>query len=142
MGTLSDQELQRATDILPYFEDTSVTWTLSSISSQGVLPPVVSLEWNNQMVDFSETTLSQLVPNGTGGVGTFQGNDAQKSGQPVGAPNDAFTQGSVLRYVRVFLLHVNITNIFYGRFPQWGLRTKCAKIPNGPTNMCVLRVFP
>ncbi|KAF9040663.1 hypothetical protein BJ165DRAFT_1530546 [Panaeolus papilionaceus] len=117
MGTLSDQELQRATDILPYFEDTSVTWTLSSISSQGVLPPVVSLEWNNQMVDFSETTLSQLVPNGTGGVGTFQGNDAQKSGQPVGAPNDAFTQGSVLR------------------FPQWGLRTKCAKIPNGPTNI-------
>ncbi|PPQ70480.1 hypothetical protein CVT24_013287 [Panaeolus cyanescens] len=116
-GVLSDAEIQRATEILPYFEDTSVTWTLSSISSQGVLPPVVSMPWENQTVYFSETSLSQLIPGGAGGVGTFQANDGQNSGQPTGNPGDAFTEGSLLR------------------FPQWGLRTKCARIPDGPTNI-------
>jgi len=48
----------------------ALTWTLAPFSSHGELPPVVSLNWNNESVFFSEVFFSQLIPGGSG-FGTF-----------------------------------------------------------------------
>lgn len=58
-------------------QDFRITWTLAPYSSHGGLPPVVEFPWRNpsnmsqsDSVYFSETTKSQLQPDGNG-FGTF-----------------------------------------------------------------------
>ncbi|RDB19547.1 hypothetical protein Hypma_013386 [Hypsizygus marmoreus] len=122
MGDNSDTDIARATALKFAFDDFSLTWTLAPFSNHGSLPPVVSFQYKDDTVYFSETILSQLLPNGSG-FGTFDSEatdpsikldkfkeittDASKDVEP----------GAILR------------------FPRWGTRLHCVKIPNPETNL-------
>ncbi|KAJ7667582.1 hypothetical protein DFH06DRAFT_983175, partial [Mycena polygramma] len=113
----SDSDIQRATALDPAFNDFTLTWTLSPFSSHGALPSPISFQWENDTVYFSETTKSQLLPNGTG-FGTFEVNTTATSIQPDNAqqsPNESVAAGVILRY------------------PRWGIRIHCAKFSNPDT---------
>ncbi|GLB33262.1 hypothetical protein LshimejAT787_0101460 [Lyophyllum shimeji] len=119
LGDNSDADIARATELKPRFDDFALTWTLAPFSTHGGLPPVVSFDWNGDTVYFSETILSQLLSNGSG-FGTFATETADPSlklhstTQPTG---DAIEPGAVLR------------------FPRWGTRIHCAKIPDPEINI-------
>ena len=90
---------------------------------RGGLTPPISFPWDNDTVYFSETSRSQLLPNGTG-FGTFDGNATSAStdldtSQTVGNndPSKPVEPGVLLRY------------------PRWGIRIHCEKIPDAQTNM-------
>jgi len=83
-----------------------VTWTLAPFSSHGELPSVLSLNWKNESVFFSEVILSQLIPGGSG-FGTFNftatapsldinSQDLMATASEVGVETD-----SILRWVTV-----------------------------------------
>ena len=83
-----------------------MTWTLAPFSSHGELPNVLSLDWGNESVFFSEVILSQLVPNGSG-FGTFDltatapSLDIDSLDLVAAAPKVGVATGSVLRLVTV-----------------------------------------
>ncbi|KAG6853509.1 hypothetical protein C0991_003704 [Blastosporella zonata] len=96
---------------------------MSPFSTHGGLPPVVSFNWNNDTIYFSETIISQLLPNGTG-FGTFD-LDASDPSLTIGDATDGLNAeevypGSVLRH------------------PKWGIRIRCAKIPEPDVNIIPL----
>ncbi|KAG6816867.1 hypothetical protein H0H87_002188 [Tephrocybe sp. NHM501043] len=74
---------------LPFFQNFALTWTMSPFSTHGGLPPVVSFNWNNDTIYFSETIISQLLPNGSG-FGTFDSDtvDASLTINPTGEVNE------------------------------------------------------
>ena len=84
----------------------ALTWTLAPFSSHGELPPVVSLNWKNESVFFSEVVPSQLVPGGSG-FGTFDltatapSLDTNSQDLIVPKPTVEVETGSVLRWVIV-----------------------------------------
>ncbi|KAF8954430.1 hypothetical protein BDZ97DRAFT_1865139 [Flammula alnicola] len=122
---LSDADLKRAQDLQNAFQSDALAWTLVPFSLESSLPSVVSLSWNNDSVYFSEVTLSQLIPGGSG-FGTFETGTTSpslglKPQDPMQAvPSNSVEPGSILR------------------FPRWGIRIKCAKIPDIPNNIIPL----
>ncbi|KAF8811878.1 hypothetical protein BYT27DRAFT_7088549 [Phlegmacium glaucopus] len=116
-GDLTDTNIQRAAALQPTFENFLITWTLAPFSSHGGLPAVVSFQWKNDSVYFSEVILPQLLPNGSG-FGTFDtastapsiNVNTSLSQTATSVPSTGVEVGSVLR------------------FPRWGIRIKCAKI--------------
>ncbi|KAF7313376.1 hypothetical protein HMN09_00493300 [Mycena chlorophos] len=114
-GDLSDADLAKAAVLNSEAFDSNfaITWTLSPFSAHSSLPNAVSFIWENDTVYFAETTLSQLLPGGTG-FGTFDANTTtasiqQNSTQLVATSGDTVQPGWTLRY------------------PRWGLRIQCAK---------------
>ncbi|KAJ6543867.1 hypothetical protein B0H19DRAFT_1168706 [Mycena capillaripes] len=114
----SDSDIERAIALDPAFNDFTLTWTLSPFSSHGALPPTVSFPWENETVYFSETTLDQLLPNGSG-FGTFEVNTTAASIIQTTSsqqnPNDLVDAGVLLRY------------------PRWGIRIHCTKFSDPNT---------
>jgi len=84
----------------------ALTWTLAPFSSHGELPAVLSLNWKNESVFFSEVVLSQLIPGGSG-FGTFNltetapSLDIDSHDLMATAPQVGVETGSVLRWVAV-----------------------------------------
>ncbi|KAJ7499386.1 hypothetical protein FB451DRAFT_1205266 [Mycena latifolia] len=115
----SDSDIERATLLEPAFNDFTLTWTLSPFSSHGALPAAVSFSWENDTVYFSETTRSQLLPNGSG-FGTFEVNATAASiqtdpAQEISNDPDSADTGVLLRY------------------PKWGIRIHCSKFADPNT---------
>ena len=123
-GDLSDDDLNRAnatqdpfnviriflfhcSHIIILQQNFLLTWTLAPFSSHGELPNVLSLDWNNDSVFFSEVILSQLIPGGSG-FGTFDltatapSLDISSQDLIAAAPTKVGVQtGSILRWVPV-----------------------------------------
>ncbi|TFK43069.1 hypothetical protein BDQ12DRAFT_596142 [Crucibulum laeve] len=123
-GDVSDVDIARANSMTGAFESFIFTWTLSPFSTHGGLPPVVTFEHEGDTVYFSETILSQLLPGGSG-FGTFDDNSTAASTDvnptinsiKVSDPTAGVEPGSILRY------------------PKWGIRIKCATVPDGDVNI-------
>ncbi|KAK0191490.1 hypothetical protein F5146DRAFT_1048998 [Armillaria mellea] len=121
-GDLSESDISNAVALAPAFNDFSLTWTLSPFSAHGSLPAAVSYPWNNDTVYFSEASLSQFLPGGSG-FGTFTENTTTptRSTNTASVATDSSTgaiqPGSLLRY------------------PRWGIRIHCEKIPDGSKNI-------
>ncbi|PBK73185.1 hypothetical protein ARMSODRAFT_881019 [Armillaria solidipes] len=121
-GDLSESDISNAAALAPAFNDFSLTWTLSPFSAHGSLPPAISYPWNNDTVYFSEASLSQFLPDGSG-FGTFTENTTTptRSTNTATVATDfstgAIQPGSLLRY------------------PRWGIRIHCEKIPDGTRNI-------
>jgi len=83
-----------------------VTWTLAPFSSHGELPVVLSLNWKNESVFFSEVILSQLISGGSG-FGTFDPTatapslDINSQDLMAAGPTVGVETSSVLRWVTV-----------------------------------------
>ncbi|KAF7331706.1 hypothetical protein MKEN_00050400 [Mycena kentingensis (nom. inval.)] len=111
---LSEDDLSRAAALDGTFNDFRYTWTLSPFSSHGNLPSPVMLQWEEDTVYFAETTLSQLLPGGTG-FGTFDSDTTAATTQldikqaTENSGNRDVSAGMVLRY------------------PRWGIRIRCTK---------------
>ncbi|KAF8164850.1 hypothetical protein B0H34DRAFT_648623 [Crassisporium funariophilum] len=120
MGDLSESDLKRADDLQSAFDNYILTWTLAPFSSHGSLPAVRSFQWNDDQVFFSEVALSQLVPGGSG-FGTFK--------------TDTIEPTLDLNASQAIKASVGVEPGSVLRFPRWGIRIKCAKIPDGPTNI-------
>ena len=77
---------------------------MAPFSTHGGLPPVVSFFWGNDTIYFSETIMSQLLPNGSG-FGTFNTETTDPSlklNAPVSLENGAeVLPGSVLRWLQL-----------------------------------------
>lgn len=121
-GDLSESDISNAAALAPAFNDFALTWTLSPFSAHGSLPATISYSWNNDTVFFSEASLSQFLPDGSG-FGTFTENTTTptRSTNTASVPTDSSTgdiqRGSLLRY------------------PRWGIRIHCEKIPDGSKNI-------
>ncbi|KAK0231351.1 hypothetical protein IW262DRAFT_1262876 [Armillaria fumosa] len=121
-GDLSESDISNAAALASAFNDFALTWTLSPFSAHGSLPAAISYPWNNDTVYFSEASLSQFLPDGSG-FGTFTENTTTptRSTDTASVPNDfssgAIQPGSLLRY------------------PRWGIRIHCEKIPDGSKNI-------
>ncbi|KAG6828760.1 hypothetical protein H0H92_006839 [Tricholoma furcatifolium] len=154
-GGTSDADITRAAALVPTFEvgtplcsynyskpdaaeplqNYALTWTMSSFSAYGGLPSVSSFAWNNYTVFFSETTTSQLLPNGSG-LGTFDSatmvpslQTSSTTGSGSAMP-DQINPGSVIRFLDL-TLHL-------ARYPKWGIRIQCTKIPDANVNLVPL----
>ncbi|KDR76711.1 hypothetical protein GALMADRAFT_225654 [Galerina marginata CBS 339.88] len=119
---ISDQDIQQADILQSAFDNYALTWTLAPFSTHGSLPPAVSFAWKNDSVFFSEVILSQLVPGGSG-FGTFQP-DTTSPTLDLNAENLSGTDPSVGAAPGAVL-----------RFPRWGIRIKCTKIPDISDNL-------
>ncbi|KNZ77671.1 hypothetical protein J132_04490 [Termitomyces sp. J132] len=123
-GDNSDTDIARASQLKPTFEDFALTWTMAPFSTHGGLPPVVSFSWGSDTIYFSETIMSQLLPNGSG-FGTFdtETTDPSLNLSPSvnfdNGPEEVFP-GSVLR------------------FSKWGIRIRCAKLPDPDVNLVTM----
>ncbi|KAF9448401.1 hypothetical protein P691DRAFT_669523 [Macrolepiota fuliginosa MF-IS2] len=128
-GDIAAPDIARAQNITATFNDFRLTWTLAPYSSHGGLPPVVDLQWmdpsNTSQVDrvyFSETTNSQLQPNGSG-FGTFETSvltpslDAQKSETSVSMLQAGLSPGNIVRQ------------------SKWGIRIRCTNLPDAGNNI-------
>ncbi|KAF9464263.1 hypothetical protein BDZ94DRAFT_1289419 [Collybia nuda] len=120
-GASSGVDIARAALLRPFFESFLLTWTLSPSSENGGLPPVVTFDYHGDTVYFSEIILSQLLPNGSG-FGTFD------TIPPIPTPpsKEKETQVDAAKVVDPG---------WTLRFPRWGIRTRCAKIPSGQGNI-------
>ncbi|KAF8663578.1 hypothetical protein AX16_000922 [Volvariella volvacea WC 439] len=124
MGDSSETDIEMAKSLAPDFDNFALTWTMAPFSTHGGLPPVVSLQWENDTVYFSETIMSQLMPNGSG-FGTF---------------DTRTTDASIDVDDQVVPARINIndrTAMEPGvmlRYPRWGLRVRCAKLTD-PMNI-------
>ena len=87
-------------------QDVILTWTLTPFSPHGELPTVLSLNWENESVFFSEVSPFQLIPGGRG-FGTFDLNvtapslDIDSKDLAAAAPKAGAERASVLRWVTV-----------------------------------------
>jgi len=122
-GGSSDADIERARAITPVFNNFTLTWTLGPFSDHGGLPPVVSFKWNDDTVYFSEAVASQLLQNGSG-FGTFDTNTTDPSSN-----NNSHWQNSTTG----ILNDMKSGSIL--RFPRWGIRMHCTKLPDGENNL-------
>ncbi|KDR76712.1 hypothetical protein GALMADRAFT_139606 [Galerina marginata CBS 339.88] len=123
---ISDQDIKQALALQSVFEDFTLTWTMAPFSMHGSMPPVVSFAWKNDTIYFSEVIPSQLVAGGAG-FGTFLQYTTASTNASVQDPeadlsSNGVALGAVLRQVIAV-------------FPRWGIRIKCAKIPEIPNNL-------
>ncbi|KAF9448060.1 hypothetical protein P691DRAFT_730398 [Macrolepiota fuliginosa MF-IS2] len=127
-GDIAAADVARAQNITA-FNDFRLTWSLTPYSSHGALPPAVDLQWTNpsnasqiDTVYFSETTNSQLQPNGSG-FGTFETStlapslDTPNSETPVNVRQAGVSPGDIVRQ------------------PRWGIRIRCANLPDAGNNI-------
>ncbi|KAK0189510.1 hypothetical protein F5146DRAFT_628992 [Armillaria mellea] len=118
-GDLSDSDISTTAALASAFNDYTLTWTLSPFAAHRSLPTAISYPWNNDTVYFSETSLSQFLPDGSG-FGTLaenataptRGTDSESA-----SSTNAVKPGSFLRY------------------PRWGIRIHCEKVPDGSKNI-------
>lgn len=122
MGALSADDLSRANNVQSIFQNRQLAWTLSPSSLHGGVPPAVSFFWKNTAVFFAEIIPEQLRPNGTG-LGTFDDKTTMTSIDP---DDPVFNQTAPA-------LNVDPGSVL--RFPRWGIRISCAKIPDGYANI-------
>ncbi|KAF8919143.1 hypothetical protein CPB85DRAFT_881024 [Mucidula mucida] len=122
-GDLSDNDIASGSALQKIFEDEwAITWTLAPFSTHGSLPPAISYPWEGDMVYFSEAISSQFVEGGSG-FGTFEEEtttpslDAQDTKEVSLSATVAVDPGSLLRY------------------PRWGIRTHCEKLPDPAVNI-------
>ncbi|KAF9448455.1 hypothetical protein P691DRAFT_775370 [Macrolepiota fuliginosa MF-IS2] len=128
-GDIATADIARAQNLATPFNDSRITWTLAPHSSHGSLPPAVDLQWinplNTSQVDtmyFSETTNSQLQPNGSG-FGTFETSsltpslDTLDSEAPVNVLQAGVSPGNIVRQ------------------PRWGIRIRCVNLPDAGNNI-------
>ncbi|KAG6901638.1 hypothetical protein C0995_009739 [Termitomyces sp. Mi166 len=123
-GDNSDADIARASQLKSTFEDFTLTWTMAPFSTHGGLPPVVSFSWGNDIIYFSETIMSQLLPNGSG-FGTFDTETTNPSFKLT--PSVSFEKGAEE------VLPGSIV-----RFPKWGIRIRCTQIPDPDVNLVPL----
>ncbi|KAK0467718.1 uncharacterized protein EV420DRAFT_1742822 [Desarmillaria tabescens] len=104
-------------------QDFTLTWTLSPFAAHRSLPTAISYPWNNDTAYFSEASLSQFLPGGSG-FGTFTENTTTPTWSTdfSSVATDSFNTnavepGSLLRY------------------PRWGIRIHCEKVPDGSKNI-------
>ncbi|KAL0949830.1 hypothetical protein HGRIS_009865 [Hohenbuehelia grisea] len=122
-GDLSSGDIAKAQVLQNAFNDFRLTWTLSPFSAHGGLPPPVAFTWSNDTVFFSETTKSQLCEDGSG-LGTFE----TSTTAPVNTTSsidEVSSQGLAKDMEPGTLV----------RYPRWGIRIHCRKIPNADTNI-------
>ncbi|KAF9464261.1 hypothetical protein BDZ94DRAFT_1216732 [Collybia nuda] len=124
-GASSDTDIASATLLRPTFEGFVATWTLAPFSEHGGLPPVVTFDYQGDTIYFSEVILSQLLPNGSG-FGTFESTTTM----PV-------AQQKEQKEIKVDAAKT-VDPGWTLRFPRWGIRMHCAKIPPGPSNILAL----
>ncbi|KAK0237149.1 hypothetical protein EDD85DRAFT_599337 [Armillaria nabsnona] len=122
-GDLSENDISTTGALTPTFNDFKLTWTLSPFAAHRSLPIALSYPWNADTVYFSEASLSQFLPDGSG-FGTFAENtttptlDTESASVATGSFNtNAVEPGSFLRY------------------PRWGIRIHCEKVPDGSKNI-------
>ncbi|KAF9004740.1 hypothetical protein BDQ17DRAFT_1354599 [Cyathus striatus] len=123
-GDMSDVDIQKANELMASFNDTRITWTLAPFSAHGGLPSVSSFTYGNDTVYFAETILSQLLPGGSG-FGTFD--------EKTTAVSTDSTQQTSVKIERAATSSVEPGSTL--RFPKWGIRIKCARIPDGNADM-------
>ncbi|EKM82111.1 hypothetical protein AGABI1DRAFT_70724 [Agaricus bisporus var. burnettii JB137-S8] len=126
-GGISDADNERASALVnTVFSNTLIIWTLSSYSGHGGLP-VVEFSWtdpdtsHSDVVYFSQPTRSQLQPGGHG-LGTFETEVTALGPSIDGTYNRA-----------AFMMKISQGEL--SRQPQWGIRNKCVKIPDGRNNI-------
>ncbi|TFK74366.1 hypothetical protein BDN72DRAFT_833278 [Pluteus cervinus] len=113
---LSDTDIDMANALAPAFDRFDLTWTLAPFSTHGGLPPAVNFPYNDDMVFFSETILSQLMPNGSG-FGTFNTSTT--------AASIELQQNTTNR--NILDVTMNDPGMLI-RYPRWGVRIHCAKV--------------
>ncbi|KAF8990223.1 hypothetical protein BDQ17DRAFT_1372225 [Cyathus striatus] len=127
-GDMSDVDIQKANELEGSFNNTNITWTLAPFSAHGGLPSVSSFTHGNDTVYFAETIMSQLLPDGSG-FGTF---DEKMTAVSTDNDHDSTQQASV-QIERTATSSVEPGSTL--RFPKWGIRIKCARIPDGNADM-------
>ncbi|KAF9021430.1 hypothetical protein BDZ89DRAFT_1071387 [Hymenopellis radicata] len=120
-GDLSESDIASGSTLTEIFENQwAITWTLAPFSTHGSLPPAISYPWEGDMVYFSEAISSQFREGGSG-FGTFKEEtttpslDAQDTKEV--SATVTVNPGSLLRY------------------PRWGIRTHCEKLPDPAVNI-------
>jgi hypothetical protein len=122
-GDLSQDDVDRANAQLGAFQDFAQTWTLLPYGRSA--PDTAEFIYGNETVYFAQPSLSQFVPGGSG-AGTFNTNQSASINLR-DTPNNTLAltsrnapksdTGAVLRY------------------PQWGVRIHCEKLPNPQVNL-------
>ncbi|KAK0237132.1 hypothetical protein EDD85DRAFT_770802 [Armillaria nabsnona] len=122
-GDLSENDISNIAALTPAFKDYTLTWTLFPFAAHRSLPTAISYPWNNDTVYFSEASLSQFLPDGSG-FGIFAANTTTPTlgTDSAGVATDSLSTnavepGSFLRY------------------PRWGIRIHCEKVPDGSNNI-------
>jgi hypothetical protein len=121
------------------------TWTLAPFASPGSQAQAVSFAWEDDMVYFAETSQAQLAHGGKG-MGTFDLNATAAAGlrrrdetvlPGTGKANhmqDA-KLGNVLRCAMVSVSNACAAADSIARYPKWGIRIHCEKLPNIQQNL-------
>ncbi|KAK0216238.1 hypothetical protein IW262DRAFT_1449725 [Armillaria fumosa] len=122
-GDLSESDISTTAALALAFHDYTLTWTLSPFASHRSLPTAISYPWNNDTVYFSEASLSQFLPDGSG-FGTLTEN--------VTTPTLGTDSASVA--IDSLSTHPVEPGSFL-RYPRWGIRIHCEKVPDGSTNI-------
>ncbi|XP_006459732.1 hypothetical protein AGABI2DRAFT_202095 [Agaricus bisporus var. bisporus H97] len=124
-GDISDADNEKASALVDsVFNNTLLTWTLSSYSSHQSLPQVVDFQWtdpsnssHSDVVYFSQRTKSQLKNTGHG-LGTFE------TKRETNVLESSVHTPTSMTSLNAGMVPGNIV-----RQPQWGIRIKCDKIP-------------
>ncbi|SJL11073.1 uncharacterized protein ARMOST_14474 [Armillaria ostoyae] len=122
-GDLSESDISTTAALTSAFNDYTLTWTLSPFDAHRSLPTAISYQWNNDTVYFSEASLSQFLPDGSGfGTLTEDATTPTQGTDSASLATDSFNTnavdpGSFLRY------------------PRWGIRIHCEKVPDGSKNI-------
>lgn len=125
-----------------------MTWTLAKSSSYSSLPPAVELAWSyngtRDQVFFSETTKAQLGTNGLT-VGTFEDAalaESHETSNSVDISQAGLSPGNLVRSAfLVTLFSPSCVSDVRGRQSKWGLRIKCAKLPDAENTMSVRKNY-
>ncbi|KAK0237139.1 hypothetical protein EDD85DRAFT_771192 [Armillaria nabsnona] len=122
-GDLSESDITNMAALTPAFRDFTLTWTLSPFAAHRSLPSAISYPWNNDIVYFSEASLSQFLPDGSG-FGTFIENTTTP------------TRGTDSTSLATDSLSTNVVESgSFLRYPRWGIRIHCEKVPDGSKNI-------
>ncbi|KAK0494193.1 hypothetical protein EDD18DRAFT_1464335 [Armillaria luteobubalina] len=122
-GDLSESDISTTAALASAFNDYTLTRTLSPFAAHRSLPTAISYSWNNDTVYFSETSLSQFLPNGSG-FGTLTENMTTPTQDTDSASLATDSFGTNTVQPGSFL-----------RYPRWGIRIHCERIPDGSTNI-------
>lgn len=121
-GDLSPDDVSRASNQLGAFQSFAQTWTLLPYGRSP--PDTVEFTEGNDTVYFAQPTLSQFIPGGSGS-GTF---DANKTASLNLRNNPNNTLASLMDSPQNSMGRLL-------RYPQWGVRIRCQKLPNPTANL-------
>ncbi|KAF9645600.1 hypothetical protein BDM02DRAFT_490337 [Thelephora ganbajun] len=122
-GDLSQDDVNRATAQLGAFQDFAQTWTLLPYGRSP--PDTVEFVNGNETVYLAQPSLSQFIPGGSGS-GTFDANQTASISLR-DTPNNTLA----------LLTNKNTPESMSAvlRYPQWGVRIHCEKLPNPKVNL-------